>query len=96
MTWHKFIVALLLFAFGTYILAVVSTDLLYYARLPHAAVSATAQTYRVVVCHGSVRYASEKQLHFRETLLHIAPLPIVGFFVALALGLKWGELKLGK
>ena len=96
MTRHKFIITLLVFAFGTYVLTVVSTDLVYYARLPRVAVSATGQTYRLIVCHGSVRYASEKQLHFRQTLLHVAPLPIVGFFVALVLGLKWGELKMAK
>jgi hypothetical protein len=95
MNLRKKIVTLLAVAFGAYVFLIVGIDLSYYLWLPRKPDAGTARIHQVVVSHGSVRYGSERELRFRAVVLKMMPVPMMLFFTALLLGLKWGVFRIG-
>jgi hypothetical protein len=93
---RKIIIYLLFAAFAAYVIFAVWIDLSYFLSLPKAPEEQTGRIYRMVVSHGSVRYGSVHELQYRKALDDFRLVPIVAFFCAVVLGLKWGILHIGK
>jgi hypothetical protein len=96
MNLHKLIIVLLIAVFAVCGLAEIAIDISYSSFLPDIPDAKTGRTFRMEVNHGFIRYGTERQFHFRETLLKCFPISIAFCFAALLLGLKWGVLHIGK
>jgi len=81
--------------FGLYVMALCTADLGYYLYLPRTPDDKSGRTNRIVVSHGSIRFASQAEVDFRDRLLRNALIPVILFFAAYFLGLKWGLLRFG-
>lgn len=92
MRFKKLAVSGLVYTFGFYVVVVWSIDFCYDKWLPRAPERATGRIHQIVVSHGSVRYASNREIQLDEITLKLRPIVLLIFFTALLLGLKWGVL----
>jgi hypothetical protein len=67
----------------------------YYAELPKAPDPTTERTYRMVVSHGSVRYGSQRELHWLQGVEQAFPVGALLIVPAGLLGLGWGIFHVG-
>ncbi len=91
--FRKTLLGVLLGFFFIFVGAAVFIDQYYFVHLPKAPDETLGLTEKVVVSHGSVRYASLKELRTFQLIQNIFPCAALSFVAAIGLGMKWGFFK---
>jgi hypothetical protein len=89
MNYRKMTVTVLGIMFIVYLILIVTVDLFYYYKLPRFPDQGSDRTVQIVVSHGSIRYASDREAAFKDSILRLWPLLFVLFFTAAFLGIRW-------
>jgi hypothetical protein len=89
MNYRKMTVTILGMIFIVYLILIVSVDLFYYYKLSRFPAHGSDRTVQIAVSHGSIRYASNREAAFKDSILRLWPLLFVLFFTAAFLGIRW-------
>jgi len=90
--FRKILIGLLLAASALWGLLLAALHLLYSSNLPSVPDKDTAHIYRMVVNHGFVRFATDREVRTLQLMENGLPIAMVLFMSAIVLGLRLGVL----
>jgi hypothetical protein len=92
-TFRKTIYALFLGFFAMELIAGVGVHLCYSSNLPTVQDDKSGHVHRMVVNHGFVVYGTNREFRAYRWIENLQPFAVVGGFVVLILGLRFGDFK---
>jgi hypothetical protein len=93
-TSRKILYILFFGFFAMELIASIGIELCYSSNLPTLQDEKSGHTYRMAVNHGVVVYGTDREFRAYRWIDNLQPFAVVGAFVVLIVGLRFGDIKM--